>query len=74
MNYNCNNTCTGNSCGYKFIVPEGRFPKETPNAMSYVPFQEWEKTYPENKALEIGTIFPSLNLPYVQGGAKQDWR
>lgn len=46
------------------IVPEGRFPEHTPIGMAYVPFQEWEEPYPENKALEEGTIFPSLDLKF----------
>lgn len=46
------------------IVPEGKFPEHTPIAMAYVPFQQWEEPYPENKALEEGTIFPSLNLKF----------
>ncbi len=40
------------------------FPAETPVGMAYVPFQKWEKTYPENEAFEKGTIFPSLYLPF----------
>ena len=43
----------------------GVFPAETPVGMAYVPFQVWEKTYPENEAFEKGTIFPSLFLPFV---------
>lgn len=52
-------------CGYRqFTVPNGVFPEETPLAMAYVPYQTWEKPYSENKALEVGTIFPSLDLPF----------
>ncbi|MGN0666380.1 MAG: spore coat associated protein CotJA [Huintestinicola sp.] len=52
-------------CGYRnFTVPEGKFPDETPLAMAYVPYQSWEKPYEENKALEAGTIFPSLDMPF----------
>lgn len=36
-----------------------------PLAMSYVPWQEWGETYELCKALEIGTIFPELNLPFM---------
>ncbi|MGN1416037.1 MAG: spore coat associated protein CotJA [Oscillospiraceae bacterium] len=46
------------------IVPVGEFPEHTPIGMAYVPFQQWEQPYPENKALEEGTIFPSLNLRF----------
>lgn len=45
-------------------VPQGRFPSDTPNAMAYVPFQQWEETYAENVALAKGTIFPSLDFPF----------
>ena len=40
------------------------FPAETPVGMCYVPFQQWETPYAENVALERGTIFPSLDLPF----------
>ncbi|MGN0674473.1 MAG: spore coat associated protein CotJA [Oscillospiraceae bacterium] len=41
------------------------FPAETPIGMCYVPFQQWEIPYAENIALERGTIFPSLDLPFL---------
>ena len=37
-------------------------------AMAYVPWQKWEKLYDDEKALEIGTAFPSLNLPFLGRG------
>lgn len=40
------------------------FPPETPIGMCYVPFQQWETPYAENIALERGTMFPSLDLPF----------
>ena len=40
------------------------FPAETPVGMCYVPFQQWETPYAENVALERGTMFPSLDLPF----------
>ncbi|MDE6592830.1 MAG: spore coat associated protein CotJA [Oscillospiraceae bacterium] len=46
-------------------MPEGRFPEETPLAMAYVPYQQWDNTYPENTALEKGTIFPCLDFPFL---------
>lgn len=61
MQNNCN-TQTAECSGV--YTPKGEFPKETPLAMAYVPYQSWEETYPENKALEQGTIFPSLDLPF----------
>ena len=42
-----------------------------PLAMSYVPFQRWNNTYPLAKALERGTIFPELDLPF-KGGKKNE--
>ena len=40
-----------------------------PLAMAYVPFQKWRSTYPLEKALERGTLFPDLDLPF-KGGMK----
>ena len=34
-------------------------------AMAYVPWQEWEDVYELCEGFEIGTIFPSLNKPFV---------
>lgn len=38
-----------------------------PIAMAYVPWQQWRQTYPMDKALTRGTIFPELDLPFVMG-------
>ena len=35
-----------------------------PLAMSYVPMQEWGATYEGLKALDSGTLFPDLDLPF----------
>ncbi len=35
--------------------------------MGYVPWQRWECTYPLDRALFIGTVFPSLDKPFVIG-------
>lgn len=44
-----------------------------PLAMSYVPRQTWKGTYEVEKALEQGTIFPELDLPFLgYKGAKQN--
>lgn len=37
-------------------------------AMAYVPWQKWENMYDDEMALEIGTAFPSLNLPFLGRG------
>lgn len=49
----------------KCPMPEGKFPAETPIAMAYVPFQSWEKPYDSDAGLSRGTIFPSLDKPFI---------
>ena len=44
------------------------FPENTPLAMCYVPFQKYDETYPENIALEKGTVFPELYFPFLGDG------
>ena len=46
-----------------------RFPKNTPLAMAYMPFQQWGETYGDDEALSRGTLFPDLDLPFSKGGA-----
>ena len=44
-----------------------------PLAIATVPLQQWEEPYAACKALEQGTIFPCLDLPfYVTGGEKYE--
>ena len=42
-------------------------------AMAYVPWQRFEKTYDLNEALDVGTIFPELDLPFLgyKGGMRR---
>lgn len=47
------------------IMPAGKFPENTPLAMAYVPFQEWETPYDDNVAFNRGTVFPALDLPFI---------
>ena len=35
-----------------------------PLAMAYVPFQQWGNIYEPYRALQRGTIFPELDLPF----------
>lgn len=49
-----------------------RFPKDTPLAMAYVPFQQWGDTYGDDKALGRGTLFPDLDLPFMKGGTADE--
>ncbi len=44
---------------------QGRFPEDTPIGMAYVPFQYWEKPYDDATALARGTIYPSLDKPFI---------
>ena len=37
-------------------------------AICFVPMQEWEQIYDEDTAFSVGTIFPSLNKPFLGGG------
>lgn len=46
-------------------MPAGKFPAETPLAMAYVPFQSWEKPYDMEAGLSRGTVFPSLDKPFI---------
>ena len=36
-----------------------------PLAMSYVPWQKWEALFNESEALNRGTAFPSLEIPFL---------
>ncbi len=45
------------------------FPRETPVAMAYIPFQQFGQIYPPEKALNSGTVFPELDKPFLGGGA-----
>lgn len=37
-------------------------------AMAYVPWQYFDTVYEPDKALEIGTIFPELDKPFLAAG------
>ncbi len=39
-----------------------------PVGMGYVPMQQWETPYPMERGFMRGTIFPSLDLPFMVGG------
>ena len=39
--------------------------KNYPPAMAYVPWQNFTTVYEPDKALEVGTIFPELNRPFL---------
>lgn len=63
---NNSNSIAADKCSRSGLYsPEGAFPEETPLAMAYVPYQEWKSVYTENVALERGTIFPELDMPFT---------
>ncbi|MEG2175109.1 MAG: spore coat associated protein CotJA [Oscillospiraceae bacterium] len=42
-----------------------------PIAMAYVPRQMWSQTYKPEAALDRGTIFPALDLPFLAAGGER---
>ncbi|MBR1384475.1 MAG: spore coat associated protein CotJA [Ruminococcus sp.] len=46
-------------------MPKTILPEELPYAMAYVPFQQWQKPYDSDAALQRGTIFPALDKPFI---------
>ena len=38
---------------------------QLPLAMAYVPMQGWSQTYDPAVALQRGTVFPELDLPFM---------
>ncbi|MCI8862398.1 MAG: spore coat associated protein CotJA [Lachnospiraceae bacterium] len=34
-------------------------------AIAYVPWQHWNETYQLDKAMQVGTIFPELDKPFL---------
>lgn len=47
-------------------LPENPMP-----AMAYVPYQSCDKLYSADHGLVIGTMFPTLNKPFLCGGGRQ---
>ena len=41
---------------------------ESALAMSYVPWHSWEHLFEADEALQRGTAFPSLELPFIKRG------
>ena len=41
--------------------------EQFPVGMGYVPMQNWETPYPMEQGFRWGTIFPSLNYPFMGG-------
>ncbi|MBS6954475.1 MAG: spore coat associated protein CotJA [Enterocloster asparagiformis] len=45
----------------------GPLEQQYPTAMAYVPWQQWQTTYPLEQGLMQGTIFPELDLQFNYG-------
>ncbi|MGN0115083.1 MAG: spore coat associated protein CotJA [Acutalibacteraceae bacterium] len=43
-----------------------------PIAMAYVPMQKWQRLYEPEVALERGTLFSELDLPFIGKAACDD--
>lgn len=56
---------TDDPCTAACPLPVGAFPQQTPIAMAYVPYQTWETPYETDTALQRGTIFRSLDKPFI---------
>ena len=47
---------------------------DLPLAMSYVPMQKWEDIYAPAMALDRGTLFAKLDLPFIGKEAVENGR
>ena len=55
----------GNASGF-----DAMYLGSLPLASAYIPFQQWKTTYSLEGALQRGTIFPELDLPF-EGGMRK---
>ena len=70
---NCKNSnyyANPGSCQNRTVTPtcsqtKGFYPDKFPLAMTYVPWQDWNKQYEFDRALRVGTIFPELDKPFT---------
>lgn len=46
-------------------------PDRFPVGMGYVPWQNWETPYPMEQGFHRGTIFPSLDYPFMMGRCRR---
>ena len=71
MNHNPNSGCSVCSPGIA-PPPNPAFDLDQfPVGMGYVPWQSWENTYPLAQGYHRGTIFPSLDYPFVMGRCRR---
>ena len=45
-------------------MPTTPLPDDPVPAMAYVPFQQFDRTFAPERALEAGTLFPELDKPF----------
>lgn len=45
--------------------------EQYPVGMGYIPWQQWQQTYPLEQGIRRGTIFPDLDLPFTMGRCKR---
>ena len=70
MNQNPNSGCS--VCSPGIAAPRSAFDLDRfPVGMGYVPWQSWENTYPLAQGFQRGTIFPSLDYPFVMGRCRR---
>ena len=48
-------------------MSETTFPQHVSLAMAYVPYQPFENLYDGDTALERGTLFKALDMPFMGG-------
>ena len=66
MNANMNTMAErSNNSSTNLQQPKTAFPAQTPIGMAYIPFQMWEKPYDDVVGMSRGTIFPSLDKPFI---------
>ena len=67
-------TCTAPVTCPGWPTPAPSAPAENidqfPVGMAYVPWQQWQQVYAIDVALNVGTIFPDLNKPFIMGGCQ----
>lgn len=54
-----------NNCASCQGARRDEFPSDMPIGMAYVPWQSWDKLYDWDKGYHTGTIFPSLDKPFM---------
>ena len=59
----------GCGCNGSGSMPDTSYVREDfALAMAYVPWQHFTTVFDTDKALEVGTIFPELEKPFLAGG------